>query len=93
MVNLGLPGLPLQRQRKSLEDEPDQTAYKEVSEFGVPRSGVYYIWVKDNVGNVTRSDAVKIHSDLEFNGAEINDVEYNGLKLNYFYYNGKRLRL
>ena len=85
----GLAGIAITR----TDEEPDQTAYKDMTTFDIPRSGVYYIWVRDNVGNITKSDAVRIHSDLSYNGSEINEVEYNGIKLNYFYYNGKRLRL
>lgn len=85
----GLSGLAITK----TSEEPDQTAYKTVNEIIIPRSGIYYIWLKDNVGNITRSDAVHIHSDLEYNGIPINEVEYNGVRLNYFYYNGRRLRL
>ncbi|MBO4213570.1 MAG: hypothetical protein J5876_01145, partial [Lachnospiraceae bacterium] len=75
------------------EAEPIDTAYKKMTEYIIPRSGKYYVWVKDNVGNVTRSDEIIIHSDLIFNGVEVRNVEYNGVKLNYMYYNGKRIRL
>ena len=85
----GVAGIAITR----TPEEPDQTAYKSSMEFAIPRSGIYYLWIKDNVGNVTRSDAVHIHSDLVFNGKEINNVEYNGMNLNSIYYKGKRIRL
>ena len=57
-------------------------------------SGTYYVWVRDGAGNVTMADnPIVIHSDLFYNGREINGAQYNGKALNYFRYNGKLIRL
>lgn len=57
-------------------------------------SGTYYVWVRDGAGNVTMADnPIVIHSDLSYNGREINGAQYNGKALNYFRYNGKLIRL
>lgn len=85
----GIAGIAVTKDTK----EPATNAYMKATEFKISRSGTYYVWVRDNVGNVTRSPQIVIKSDLQLNGLEINSVRYNGTELNYIIYNGRRLRL
>ena len=86
----GIAGYALTREKT----EPVASSYKADSTLLVTHSGRYYLWVKDGAGNVAVSDTpIVIHSDLLYNGIEINGALYNGRELNYFRYNGKLIRL
>lgn len=58
------------------------------------RSGTYYIWAMDPCGNFKMyPNAIKLYSDIYYNGKEIGQSIYNNRDIDAVYYNGKRLRL
>lgn len=71
----------------------DEAKYQNVEKIFVPKSGTYYIWLKDAAGNVTVSDSIHIYSDISFNGVKLRDCNYDGINIDGIYYNGVRVRL
>ncbi len=53
-------------------------------------SGYNYIWAIDNAGNISNPYKVRVHSDLYYNGVEIDHVFFNGVEVDsYFFENNK----
>ena len=77
----GLKGYSLQR-----------TGVYNPGEIEIPRSGVYTLFASDNVGNISSTEVV-VHSDVYYNGVEVNEIERNGQLLDHIYHKGVRLRL
>ncbi len=67
------------------QTKPAANQFTAEPNFKVNRSGYNYVWAIDEAGNISKPYKIWIHSDLYYEGTEINRVFYNGVEV--FEYN------
>ncbi len=55
------------------------------------RSGTNYVWAMDNAGNISAPYKTFVHSDLFYEGVEVNRVYYNGTEVNEYMFEGNKI--
>ncbi len=71
--------------------KPAVNQFTEKPDFKVNRSGYNYVWAIDEAGNISKPYKIWIHSDLYYEGTEINRVFYNGVEVFEYNFEGNNV--